>query len=82
LVTFTLAFIVGVLILIFGVDLWLLVTRDYKATVSATLLKLAKGYPIVPFLFGVVMAHLFWVNEAAVIEAVEACEAKHAMGTK
>lgn len=73
---FTTAFICIVLVLIFGVDLVLLVRKGYKHTVSAVLLKMGKGYPIIPFLMGVTMGHLFWVNEAAVKEAVEQCEAK------
>lgn len=69
--------IVAVLVLLFGADLWLLVTRDYKATVSATLLRLSKGYPIIPFLIGIALGHVLWVNEAAVLEAVEQCEREH-----
>lgn len=70
---FTEGFIVFVLILIFGVDFWLLVKKGYKATVSATLLRWGKDYPVIPFLLGIVMGHLYWNNLAPVKEALEKC---------
>lgn len=69
----TTGFIVGVLVLIFGVDLVLLVRKGYKSTVSAVLYKMGKSYPIIPFLVGVTMGHIWWINEVAVREAEEKC---------
>ena len=44
-------------------DIWTIVRRGYTTTVSWTLLTLAKKFPIISFALGVVMGHLFWVNE-------------------
>lgn len=70
---FTLAFICVVLVLIFGVDLYLLVAKGYKETISARLLGMGRDYPIIPFLIGIVMGHLFWPNLGIVKDAEEKC---------
>lgn len=72
----TTGFIVAVLVLIFGGDLWLLVTKDYRATVSATLLRLGQRFPAIVAGIFFCLGHVFWVNEAAVIEAVEKAKAE------
>lgn len=70
---FTTGFIVIVLVVIFGVDLWLLVKRGYKHTVSAVMLRLSQRFPIIPLLIGIVIGHLFWPNLGIVKEAEERC---------
>lgn len=72
--SFTLAFIIVTLVVIFGVDLWLLVKKGYKATVSATLLDMSMKFPIIAFLLGVVMGHILWPNLAMVKEAEDRCK--------
>jgi hypothetical protein len=42
------------------VDVWLLVRLGHEATISHQLLLASRNYPIVPFLFGVLMGHLFF----------------------
>lgn len=46
-------------------DLLALIFGGYKATVSATLYKYSQRFPIIPFLLGGFMAHLFWPNLGA-----------------
>lgn len=71
-------FICAVLFVIFSVDLWLLVKKGYKATVSATLLDMGMKFPIIPFLIGVVLGHLFWPNLGLVKEAEQRCKQEQA----
>lgn len=61
--TFTQGFILVAVSLIFIVDLALLVKKGYASTVSWTLYRLGVEYPVVPFLMGVVMGHLWWSNQ-------------------
>lgn len=41
-------------------DVYAMLFMGYEATFSAVLLELAHSTPIVPFLFGVLIGHLFW----------------------
>jgi hypothetical protein len=61
----TLAFIIAWVTILFGVDLWLIIRKGYSHTISARLLTLSKGYPVVPLLIGIALGHLFWPNEHA-----------------
>jgi hypothetical protein len=61
--TVTLGFIILALVLIFTVDLILIWWRGYTATISWTLLVWSKKFPVIPFLVGITMGHLFWPNE-------------------
>lgn len=53
-----LSFIIGVIVY----DIYVLATRGYAATASWMIFQAAKNYPIVPFLFGVLMGHCLWPN--------------------
>lgn len=41
-------------------DLYVALTSDYRSTVSYVCMQAALAYPIIPFLVGVLMGHLFW----------------------
>lgn len=49
--------IVGI---IFIYDGYLLMFKGYEATISWTLYTWALKFPVIPFLIGFVMGHLFW----------------------
>ena len=46
-------------------DAWTLLARGYETTVSWTLYVWAQQWPIVPFLAGVLIGHLWFPNRAA-----------------
>lgn len=49
-------------------DVYAMVFLGYEATFSSVLLELAHATPIVPFLFGVLIGHLFWPQKIEVKE--------------
>lgn len=57
-----------IVVVLLGVayDIWTLAVRGYETTLSATLLKIAKAYPIVPFIAGILIGHTLWVNSAGI----------------
>lgn len=55
--------IMGVLISIVGLiifDIFLVVKKGWKETISFQVYILSRDNPIIPFAIGVVMGHLFW----------------------
>lgn len=60
---FTIYFIVAISFIIGIVDTCIIIfQKKTENTVSQVLLRLSKQYPIIPFLFGVLAGHLFWLN--------------------
>jgi uncharacterized integral membrane protein len=51
------------LVLILAYDLFAVYAYGFDATVSVVVFTLAKAAPIIPFLAGVVVGHLFWPIE-------------------
>jgi hypothetical protein len=41
-------------------DLWTLKRRGYATTISWTALLWARRYPVIPFLVGMVIGHVYW----------------------
>lgn len=60
----TIAVFCGLLVLLFGFDIWTLGVRGYETTISWTLYEWAKGWPAIPFAFGFFAGHLFFPNRA------------------
>lgn len=59
----TTAIFIGVIVAIILIyDLVIYLKKGDDWTISRVLLKLAKSWPIVPFLLGIVMGHIFWTN--------------------
>lgn len=58
-----------VFLVLFGIlmayDAYTLVSRGYETTVSWTLYLWGTQFPIVPFIFGVLIGHLWFPNRAA-----------------
>ncbi len=65
----TVAFIVGIAVIITIYDVWTLWRRGYTTTISWNLLLIGRRFPIIPFIFGVLVGHVLWSNAAAVVEA-------------
>lgn len=61
----SLAVFFGLFAVLMIYDLVIILSRGYQATVSATLFQFCKSYPIVPFLFGTLVGHLFFPNYGA-----------------
>lgn len=61
----TLYFSLAVIAAIIVYDVWTLLKRGYKTTISWNLYQLAIKVPIVGVAIGVVVGHLFWPNRAA-----------------
>ncbi len=53
---FTEIFIISIVALIAVVDVWLAIKKGFSGTISWFLYK----HPIIPFLMGVLIGHLFW----------------------
>lgn len=51
--------ILGTIVFWVGSDVYLLMKSGKQATISVTMYTTSKQYPIVPFLFGVLMGHFF-----------------------
>ena len=58
-------FIVIIVTVIFVVDAGFLALSGYNSTISWQLFTWSKEWPIIPFLIGVMMGHLFFPNRAA-----------------
>ena len=58
-------FIAIILFVIFAYDAYAVARWGHSGTISAVLLKYAYKYPVVPFLIGLIMGHLFWPNMAS-----------------
>ena len=54
--------LLGLVIIVLFWDIAVLIMGRPEATLSAVLLQLSKGNPIIAFLLGVVVGHLFWPN--------------------
>jgi hypothetical protein len=51
----------GAVLAVIGVtDIWLSVAYSPDVSISATVHRLSKEYPALPFVVGLVMGHLFW----------------------
>ena len=64
----TVGFIVLVVALITLYDVWTLWRRGYNTTVSWNLYIIARRFPIVPFLVGLLVGHLWFPNQAGMGE--------------
>lgn len=62
----TLGIVLGLGILLGIYDLVLLASEGSQATISAQLYTVSKKYPVIPFLFGFLMGHLFFVQHGVV----------------
>lgn len=51
------------LICLLGYDLFAVYSFGYEGTISLVVFTMAKAYPIIPFLAGVVVGHLFFPIE-------------------
>ena len=58
-------FIAIALFIIFAYDFYAVRRWGQGGTISAVLLKYAYKFPVVPFLIGFIMGHLFWPNVAS-----------------
>jgi hypothetical protein len=56
----TILFIVVVVVLIIGWDIYAMIYGGHEATISSVLVTSAYDTPVIPFAFGFVMGHLFW----------------------
>jgi len=56
----TVFFIIGVILLIAGYDVWVIVEHGKQASVSATLIRWSYEYPSLTFLMGFTFGHLYW----------------------
>jgi hypothetical protein len=54
--------VAAVAVLLIAFDVWVVIAKGVKATISWQLLQAAKAWPILPFAFGVLFGHLFWEN--------------------
>jgi len=54
--------LLGLVIIVLFWDIAVLIMGRPEATLSAVLLQLSKDNPIISFLLGVVVGHLFWPN--------------------
>jgi hypothetical protein len=54
--------LLGLVIIVLFWDIAVLIMGRPEATLSAVLLQLSKDNPIIAFLLGVVVGHLFWPN--------------------
>jgi len=54
--------LLGMVIIIFFWDATVLLMGRPEATLSAVLLQVTKDNPIIAFILGVVVGHLFWPN--------------------
>lgn len=54
--------VAAVAVLLIAFDVWIVIAKGVKATISWQMLQAAKDYPIIPFALGVLFGHLFWVN--------------------
>jgi len=61
--TLTVWIIVAFVAAITAVDVWLLASRGYKATISWTLKTWGQRFSVIPFLFGLLAGHLFFEND-------------------
>lgn len=61
--TLTVWIIVAFVAAITAVDVWLIATRGYKATISWTLKTWGQKFSVIPFLFGFLAGHLFFEND-------------------
>ncbi len=43
-------------------DVWTVLKRGSSTTISVQLYEFSKNYPMVPFLIGFVMGHIFWTQ--------------------
>jgi hypothetical protein len=53
-------FLVGLVLLIAGYDVWAIVTSGKDASISQVLIDYAYDYPSFSFLAGFVCGHIFW----------------------
>lgn len=61
--TLTIWIMISLVAFIAVVDTYLFATQgNSDKTFSRVLYVLAQRYPIIPFIFGVVMGHLWWLN--------------------
>jgi hypothetical protein len=56
----TVIFIISTIAVIAGYDVWTISVNGLESSVSHTMIVWAYKYPIFPFVFGVVVGHLFW----------------------
>jgi hypothetical protein len=52
--------LLAVCLLVGAYELYALLTPMDGDTISEIIWRIAKGYPILPFAFGVLMGHFFW----------------------
>ena len=64
----TIAFIVLIVLLVAGYDITIAVLGGEQATISATLLAIARQWPIVPFMLGLLAGHLFFPNKGDILK--------------
>jgi hypothetical protein len=55
-------FTVGIVLAIAIYDIYVLWKDGVKSTISVRILNWSIKYPVIPFVFGFVMGHLFWSN--------------------
>lgn len=54
--------IFSTIIILIIYDIFILLKKGSKYTISSVLLELGKKYPIIPFFLGIVFGHIFWPN--------------------
>ena len=54
-------FVIWITVLtLIGYDIYIRIVKGKDATLSLTIYKWSKAYPIIPFAIGVLMGHFFW----------------------
>lgn len=53
-------FILSVVVIALVYDVYALTSSGAEATISSRIIVLSRDYLIIPFLFGMLMGHLFW----------------------
>ena len=61
--TVTIMTLLFALVALFGYDLFAVYRFGYEGTISLVVFTMAKSFPIIPFLAGVVVGHLFFPIE-------------------
>ena len=61
--TVTLMVLLLTLICLLGYDLFAVYRFGYEGTISLVVFTMAKAYPIIPFLAGIIVGHLFFPIE-------------------
>jgi predicted permease len=56
----TLIFIVVVVVAIAAFDVFIIIKKGKKESISAHIIRASHNYPLIPFLLGIVCGHLFW----------------------